>query len=82
MKKGQDFLYTKDLDGFLKFSLNYRNLCWRTVPLFICCCCLPCNHCSNWTWVVEEISAFGNMLRSTHCMEFNYLKLCRARLLR
>ena len=23
-----------------------------------CCCCLPCNHCSNWTWVVEEILAF------------------------
>ena len=24
-----------------------------------CCCCIPCNHCSNWTWVVEEILAFG-----------------------
>ena len=23
-----------------------------------CCCCLPCNHCSNWTWVVVEILAF------------------------
>ena len=43
----------------------------------ICCCCLPCNHCSNWTWVVEEILAFGTRLRSTHCREFNYLKLCR-----
>ena len=21
---------------------------------------LSCNHCSNWTWVVEEILAFGN----------------------
>ena len=21
--------------------------------LSYCCCCLPCNHCSNWTWVVE-----------------------------
>ena len=40
-----------------------------------CCCCLPCNHCSNWTWVVEEILAFGTRLRSTHCREFNYLKL-------
>ena len=40
------------------------------------CCCLPCNHCSNWTWV-EEILAFGTRLRSTHCREFNYLKLCR-----
>ena len=39
-----------------------------------CCCCLPCNHCSNWTWVVEEILAFGTRLRSTHCREFNYLK--------
>ena len=37
-----------------------------------CCCCLPCNHCSNWTWVVEEILAFGARLRSTHCREFNY----------
>ena len=34
-------------------------------------------HCSNWIWVVEEILAFGNGLRSTHCREFNYLKLCR-----
>ena len=42
-----------------------------------CCCCLPCNHCSNWTWVVLEILAFGTRLRSTHCREFNYLKLCR-----
>ena len=42
-----------------------------------CCCCLPCNHCSNRTWVVEEILAFGTRLRSTHCREFNYLKLCR-----
>ena len=24
----------------------------------VCCCCLPCNHWSNWTWVVEEILAF------------------------
>ena len=45
--------------------------------LSICCCCLPCNHCSNWTWVVEEILAFGTRLLSTHCREFNYLKLCR-----
>ena len=27
---------------------------WRTS----CCYCLPCNHCSNWTWVVEEMLAF------------------------
>ena len=19
-----------------------------------CCCCLPCNHCSNWTWIVRR----------------------------
>ena len=43
----------------------------------MCCCCLPCKHCSNWTWVVEEILAYGNRLRSTHCREFHYLKLCR-----
>ena len=29
---------------------------------YACCCCLPCNHCSNWTWVVEEILVFGNRL--------------------
>ena len=28
-------------------------------------------------WVVEEILGFGTRLRSTHCREFNYLKLCR-----
>ena len=42
-----------------------------------CCCRLLCNHCSNWTWVVKEILAFGTRLRSTHCWELNYLKLCR-----
>ena len=31
------------------------------------CCCLPCAHCSNWTWFVAEILAFVNRLRSTHC---------------
>ena len=42
-----------------------------------CCCCLPCDHCSNWTWVVEEILAYSIKLRFTHCREFHYLKLCR-----
>ena len=32
--------------------------------------CLPCNHCSNWTWVVEEILPYGNRLRFTQCREF------------
>ena len=41
-----------------------------------CCCCLPCNNCSNYTWVVEEILAFSNRLRSTHCREILYMKLC------
>ena len=32
-----------------------------------CCCCLPCNRCSNQTWVVEDILAFfSNRLESTH----------------
>ena len=43
----------------------------------ICYYCLPCNHCSNWTWVVKEILAFSTRLRSTHCRKFNYLKLGR-----
>ena len=25
-----------------------------------CYCCLPCYNCSNWTWVVEEILAYGD----------------------
>ena len=29
------------------------------------------------TWVVEEILAYDNRLRSTHCREFHYMKLCR-----
>ena len=49
----------------------------RSLQSGCCCCCLLCNHCSNRTWVVEEILAFGNRLRSTHCREFHYLKLCR-----
>ena len=32
-------------------------------------CCIPCGHCSNWTWVVGDILAFGTRLRSTHCRE-------------
>ena len=27
--------------------------------------------------LLEEILAFGTRMRSTHCREFNYLKLCR-----
>ena len=45
--------------------------------ILLCCCCLPCNHCSNWTRVVEEMLAYGNGPRFTHCREFHYLKLCR-----
>ena len=37
-----------------------------------------CNHCRNWTWVVEEILVCGNnRLCSTQCREFPYMKLCR-----
>ena len=28
----------------------------RELPVCKCCCCLPCNHFSIWTWVVEEIA--------------------------
>ena len=40
----------------------------------VCRCCLPCNHCSTWawTWVVEIILAYGNVLHSTQCGEFHY----------
>ena len=44
---------------------KYGNKCegpkikiWADPEHCLCCCCLPCNHCSNWTWVVEEILAF------------------------
>ena len=26
-----------------------------------CCSCLPCNHCSNYTWVVEEILVISEL---------------------
>ena len=29
--------------------------------------CFPCNHCSNLSWVAEEILAFDDRLFSTHC---------------
>ena len=56
--------------GTLVWSLDNVSLLsvlWRYLPLKGGCCCLPCNHCSNWTWVIEEIWAFGTRLRSTHC---------------
>ena len=34
--------------------------------------------CSNCTCVAEEILAYGNRLRTTHCMQFPYLKLSRS----
>ena len=33
-----------------------------------CFCCLPYNRSSNWECVVEAILAYGNWLRSTHCI--------------
>ena len=35
-----------------------------------CCCCLPCNHCSNGHGLLRKFWPFGNRLRSTHCREF------------
>ena len=43
----------------------------------ICCCSLPFDHHSKLTWVGEIMLTYGNRLRSTHCREFPYLKLCR-----
>ena len=40
------------------------------------CLSWPCNHCRNWTWVVKEILAYGDRLRSTHCRD-NYKNTCR-----
>ena len=44
----------------------------------ICYCCLPYNHCSNRTWVVEESLSNGNRVRSTHCREFSLLSSRRS----
>ena len=64
------------IDSLFMFMLKATwGITWCLVQKW--CCCLPCNHCINWTWVVEEILAFGTRLRSTHCKEFNYLKPCR-----
>ena len=49
--------------------------CPKNKQIYVCWSCLPCNPSSNWTRV--EILAYGNRLRSTHCREFHYLKLCR-----
>ena len=43
------------------FYIVTYNIKWVTTSWIdgICCCCyLPCNYCSIWTWVVEEILAF------------------------
>ena len=37
---------------------NIRFSTFLAEPIRHICCCLPCNHCSNWTWIVEEILAF------------------------
>ena len=46
-------------------------------PLLFACCCLPCNHCSNWTWKVEEMFANGNRVNSMQCRDLRYFKLRR-----
>ena len=51
------------------FLQNFSN-----ISMLYFCCSLPCNHCSNWTWVVEEILAYGNRLRSMHCRKFRCIK--------
>ena len=41
-----------------------RSLELLMFPLnMLCCFSLPSNHCSNWTWVVEEILAFSLNLK-------------------
>ena len=49
--------------------------CPKNKQIYVCWSCLPCNPSSNWTRV--EILAYGNRLRSTHCMQFHHIKLCR-----
>ena len=66
-----------NLNKQMFFLLLYFRPSFNLIVLQCCCCCLPCNNCSNWAWVVEEHLANGNRLRSTHCRELNYVKLCR-----
>ena len=42
-----------------------------------CCCCLPCNHCSNGHGLLKKFWPFGNWPHSTYCREFLYVKLYR-----
>jgi len=73
------FVYLHQKLGFTPF-FNYIRYFWVNIirlqsktilghmnSIGCCCCCLPCNHCSIWTWVVEEILAFlvvGCVLRT------------------
>ena len=69
-----------ELTGHKTNLINLNYLYAKFIQVHNCCCCccrLPSNHCRNWAWVVEEILAYGNRLRSTHCREFHYLKQCR-----
>ena len=43
----------------------------------LCCCCLPCTIEAIGHGLLKKFWPFGTRLRSTHCREFNYLKLCR-----
>ena len=53
-------VFTEDLELLAIFSARFSSararISCRCAP---CCCCLSCNHCSNWTLVVEEISVFA-----------------------
>ena len=46
-----------------RFSVRRQK---EVVTLFRFVFVVPCNYCSNWKWVVEEILAYVNRLRSTH----------------
>ena len=48
-----------------------RGLSSSRLPYTLCCCCLPCKHCTVIILVVEEILAYGNRLRFTHSKEFH-----------
>ena len=44
-----------------------------TISRCTCCCCLPCSHYSNWSWVVER--HFCNRLRSTLHLGIGSIKI-------
>ena len=49
-----------------------------TAPVISCCCCLPCIHWSNWTWVVATIIC--DLLRIKRFAQTRGCQICYSRI--